>query len=350
LYEVVFRTISPTGAALPTQVKQYYRGAGTKSDGYINVAVYPGYAYDVLLLAGSTAHQNKTLLAAGFSPGSYTTPSPEGTNLIKTGENNVIAISIKAFPPVWNTASGNAINRTTGSENDFAFTVTGLLNSATSIMGSRYFHIAPELSSNAASPEATVPNTTTLTVQFNVVPLAALFAAEDGGSDEGAISLIPNVKLNPFSGQPPYGFTPVNFKPSLGTAAASDSELLGAASGDYIKYAIPASSSQTTNLFISFTNDTSSGTTNKLPKNNTEGLLIFELGYRAFGAAATVPSAENFFLWTIRNGLNEGEDTAAADLTDTTGDTDGGSFRIKFGAGAPVKLVNTETNHHAGNW
>ncbi|MDR3129975.1 MAG: hypothetical protein LBU18_00335 [Treponema sp.] len=340
MYEVVFRNQEPD-ASRPSQVEKYYRGTGTKSDGYINVAVYPGFTYDVLLLAGSTAHQNKTLLAAGYT---------NGTSPIKEGVNNVINVEVKAFPPVWDTSKGNVITRDTTtpekSENDFAFLTSALGTGYSSKLNSRNFHIAPELQSNAdtADETAAVPDTATLTVQFNVVQLKALLAAEGDSSNPGAITLIPNVRLDPFSGQPPYGFTPIAFTPTTGSNATNQAEIFGvsaastAGTGAYKFIKVSGYTSSNTS-FISFVSVVS---TNKLPKNNTDGLLVFELGYRAFGETAS-----GGFLWTIRNGLNEGEDTAAAASTDTTGDTDGGSFRIKFGAGAPVKLVNTETNHHA---
>jgi hypothetical protein len=306
------------------------------------VAVYPGYAYDVLLLAGSTDYQCKTLLAAGYSEGSYTLGAE--INLITPGENNVIGITINAFPLLWDTSKNNAMS----ADNDFAFITYDAYTSSTGSLGNviastinnRNIHISPTTTSTIADASSPIADAAVIAVTFRVAKLAALLGAEKTGTELGAISLVPKITLNPLSGgsNEKLTFDAVSFISRAGTNATTSLDIYPATSTN--RYYIISGHSNATNAQITFVSDTS---VNKLPKNNKDGLLVFELEYRAFGTTVN----EGTTLWTIRNGLNDKEDTAAAASSDTTGDTDGGAFRVKFGAGAPADLINAQTPHKA---
>ncbi|MDR3130126.1 MAG: hypothetical protein LBU18_01115 [Treponema sp.] len=321
-YEAVFKTIPNGGDPLPTRVKPYYTGAANKEDGYINIAVTPGYSYKVLLLAGSTDYQNRTLLAIGYT-----------TATINTGVNNIVSIIMNAVPLQWDTS---ILPQTLSAANDFKFTAisSGTTNLPISI-GNRYVHISPdttEVPDGSPAADVAIPATAVLSVQFNAGKLADLFKAERVGAATTGGSLTfaaRNVRIDAVRTTDAKGFATINLEPArlTGGTLNTSAELLLNATGESFVPAASTNDAGLANLTITFKN--SATAPNILPANNKDGYLIFELDYYAFGTAESGGK-----LWTIRNGLNSNPDTKAK-TTGTTGDGAGGAFHLVFGAGDP---------------
>jgi hypothetical protein len=293
----------------------------------------------VLILAGSKAYQNLTLLAAGFTPGDYTSKD----NYITAGINNVISITLKSIPLEWNSATkagapSSLADITTDGKNDFGFTAKTAAAGSDIVVAveNRYVHISPLTLPDADSsdPNPPIVNTAVFNVKFYVGKFATTLLLAEKGSNAGAITFAERrVKIEPLGNELKY-FAPIK----LGVAASdtpSGPELKAGSTSNTNTF-IAASGVTLANTYINFFNkpDTT-GTDPKdvLPANNKDGKLIFELDYYAFGTDKSGGS-----LWTIRNGLNDDEDYASLDSTDLTGDTDGGAIHLVFGAGDPTEV------------
>jgi hypothetical protein len=121
-------------------------------------------------------------------------------------------------------------------------------------------------------------------------------------------------------------FTPVSFSSTgLTFASGGDKDTEG---NSVDKYSISISGA---NPSVAFSNAVA---TDKLPKQDVDGLLFFELKYYAFGTRASKGIG-----WTIRNGLIRAVDgTLNPGGATETGKGMGSHFLVKIGAGSPEGL------------
>jgi hypothetical protein len=320
IYEVVFREVDPdTGIAVDvTDGATYYRGEGPAVQGYVDVPVKPNKNYDVLLLAG----YNRTLLAAGYSNNTTKKGWP-----IKSGQANLVTIEVKKLPLQWD-GSDTIVKDNTDkhkSANDFGFAAdfTDTDLDIDTDDGNRWITLG------GISEDGTTidPDLDTFTVLFNIAKLEQLYLAEGGSTltiEDHKVVLWPRY-VGEF-------FTPVVLSPDV-----SSNPVIGpSGSGPYKYESIDATSTISfTNvpLLKSITDDPNPGDfvmvpNNKLPAKDIDGVLQFELTYRAFGTEKSKGTP-----WIIRNGLDRTEDK--------TPDTSAGSyFVVKIGAGTPPKDEN----------
>ncbi|MDR3130136.1 MAG: hypothetical protein LBU18_01170 [Treponema sp.] len=327
-YEVIFRNNSE--AADLGKAQTYYRGSGSSGKGFVTVPVYPGHSYDVLLIGG----KDKVLLAAGYTAGVS----------ITAGVANTVTITVYILSPQWiNPAADdtdtNKIIYPTGESltpdnlianlNDFQFTVTGLASgySDTSLVevnrGGRFIHIAPK-AKEADSLPAVSSETTTFQVDFNIAKFVPLIYAE-----KGYITLQSYyARLEPLPGQASTEagfFKPVNLIAVNGTTSPQ----LGHTSGKF--KLIDSGYAGKSTGYISFINTLTDTASGRFTAKNVEGILRFELYYKAFGGPATV--SDNWTQWTIRNGLSSAPDD---------GEGAGGDFSVLIGTGLPPGLTNVD--------
>jgi hypothetical protein len=210
---------------------------------------------------------------------------------IESGKANVVAITVQSIPPVWDgtlvISSGNS---------DFAFSVGNGLSTITAGAPDRFITLGSD---------TVLPVTgSTFSVAFNLLKLQPLIDAEHSKLTLQGY----NVRLLPRNAA--YSFSTVNL--TLPTASWLDTSVPGL-------YTITVGNGGGTETeTLSFTNVTP---TQELPQKNVDGLLDFELTYRAFGSGESAGTTA----WIIRNGLNRTEDGGAGTL--------GGRFVVKIGTG-----------------
>ncbi|MHB9293943.1 hypothetical protein Holit_03062 [Hollandina sp. SP2] len=160
---------------------------------------------------------------------------------------------------------------------------------------------------------------TTLTVNFNLLKLQTLINAEKVGTTSTLSLYTPKVRLLPRYNK--YPFVPIDFSIPTTTGISGN----GVITDPYI-IAVNDGSPQVS--VLPFVNNPTT-TTGKLPKESVDGLLQFELTYRAFGVDKDI-NEKATTKWIIRNGLERSEDAVG---------TSGGHIVVKIGAGSPVDVV-----------
>ncbi|MDR2447763.1 MAG: hypothetical protein LBD58_10855, partial [Treponema sp.] len=301
-YEAVFK--NDNGTEDNTDDDTYYRGVGTPTQGYVNIAVPPGDGYKVLLLAGI----NRVLVAAGF----------ESDVEIVAGTDNLVTMKLATCAPQWDTSFDNDIGENPYEEtwNDFIFeaALTYDNNGADDVVidkKNRLVHVAPFVAGEEEDPDKGPgdidPANDTFAVKYNFKRLEALIDAEKfNEGDPDTLRLFyydvyvhhryigdkfTTVELRTVDTNFDFGYNGENKLPDDGAV-----------------------------LFVNHPDD--GGNKHSLPNKNTDGLLVFNLYYYAFGTDKSGGS-----LWTIKNGLYSAAESpdGVAELDDAESPTGKGA-------------------------
>jgi hypothetical protein len=291
-YEAVFRKIGDPSPANDL----YYRGEGTAGQGYISVAVPVGGPYEVLLLAGI----GRILVGGGYLGRNNSADDKDagkGPVNIEAGKANVIAIEVAAFPPQWDTNLALQDLQVqpavlAGDAGDFSIQVMDMYAmdgngpppaAASGSIEHRYIHLKAEA-------VASLYFIFCVCLELDgFTPLILADAMTTGALPFGANTKItfdsePVIRL-----QPRYiydWFSPMDFTTKL---LATFSVL------DDNRHTYTLA----TPVLAGLNYNSETQTFIPLPQKHVDGLIRFEMKYRAFGA----PKSFGGRTWTIKNGL-----------------------------------------------
>jgi hypothetical protein len=339
MYEVIFRKVAnPSGLSKDL----YYRGVDASYLGYINVAVPVGTEYEVLLIAGI----DRTLVGVGYR-GKNNSPADidagKGPVNIEAGKVNEVVIEVTPLTPQWDTGKSEI---TDNNGNDFEFSAS-LEKFATDFsINERFVQVGPDtgVNNNEQNENDDIKTSDTFGMVFDISDYKPLALADVNTTSNNTTTLTlveaPTVELWPRYASDTWLISPpyITLKQKTGTNCLVQ-ETVGGTSGDatYVKYTNTNGDGgfpSTLRLAFECTG---------LPNKNTDGLLRFELKYKAFGT-----SYSQGMTWTIRNGRYNYADADTSNGS-TTGSADAGSYiLVKIGSGTPGSKTGEETKVGVG--